>query len=96
MAVEHIVLIEKKDDATDEQVQALIEGLKAVKGVIPGVEDVRINENFTDRAPFSHGAIITLADRDALAGYGPHPAHQDVLELLKPVAANLIIVDIES
>jgi len=95
MAIEHIVLLEKKDDATDDQVQAVIDGIKGLKGKIPGVLDVKINENITDRAPYSHGAIVTMADRDALAGYGPHPDHQQVLELLKPVAANLVVVDIE-
>ena len=36
-----------------------------------------------------------MQDRETLAGYGPHPAHQQVLQLLQPVAANLVVVDIE-
>ena len=95
MTVEHIVLLEKKDDATDEQTQAALAAIKSLREKIPGVLEVKISDNITDRAPYSHGAIITMQDRETLAGYGPHPAHQEVLQLLEPVAANLIVVDIE-
>ena len=95
MAIEHIVLLEKKDGATNEQTQAALAGIKSLKEKITGVLEVKVSENITDRAPYSHGAIITMQDREALAGYGPHPAHQEVLQLLQPVAANLIVVDIE-
>ena len=95
MTIEHIVLFEKKDDATDEQTQAALAGIKSLKEKIPGVLEVKISDNITDRAPYSHGAIITMQDRETLAEYGPHPAHQEVLQLLQPVAANLVVVDIE-
>tara|TARA_Y100000589_G_scaffold326719_1_gene367046 strand:- start:2238 stop:2528 length:291 start_codon:yes stop_codon:yes gene_type:complete len=95
MTIEHIVLLEKKDDATDEQTQAALAGIRRLKEKIPGVLEVKISDNITDRAPYSHGAIITMLDRETLAGYGPHPAHQQVLQLLQPVAADLVVVDIE-
>ena len=95
MAIEHIVLLEKKDDATDDQTQAALVGIKSLEDSIPGVIEVKISKNITDRAPYSHGAIITMQDRETLASYGPHPAHQEVLQLLKHVAANLVVVDIE-
>ena len=95
MTIEHIVLLEKKDDATDEQTLAAVAGIKSLKEKIPGVMQVKISDNITDRAPYSHGAIITMQDRETLAEYGPHPAHQEVLQLLQPVAANLVVVDIE-
>ena len=31
MTIEHIVLLEKKDDATDEQTQAALAGIKSLK-----------------------------------------------------------------
>ena len=95
MAIEHIVLIEKKSDATEKQVQAVFDGIKGLAQKIPGVLKVKISENITDRAPYSYGAIITMQDRETLTNYGPHPAHQEVLKLLQPVSANLIVVDIE-
>ena len=71
MTIEHIVLLEKKDDATDEQTQAALAGIKSLKEKIPGVLEVKISDNITDRAPYSHGAIITMQDRETLAGIWP-------------------------
>ena len=95
MPIEHIVLLEKKETATGEQLNSFLGAVKQRKDKVPGVFDVKHGENFTDRAPHSHALIITLADRDALAGYGPHPAHQEVATTLREVAKDWVIVDIE-
>ena len=94
MTIEHIVLLEKKDDATDEQTQAALAGIRSLKEKIPGVLEVKISDNITDRAPYSHGAIITMLDRETLAGYGPIQRTR-VTPALATVAANLVVVDIE-
>jgi hypothetical protein len=31
-----------------------------------------------------------------LEGYGPHPAHQDLLKILMPIVKTITIADIES
>ena len=96
MAIEHIVLIEQNDGVSEDQAQEVMDGILALKGVVPGVLDIKIGPNFTDRAPhISHAAVITLSDKDALAAYGPHPAHQELLKLLGPMAKNVTIADIE-
>ncbi len=96
MAVEHLVLIETNDDVTSEQVEEILQATHGLKGKIPGLLDVKIGRNFTDRAPhISVAAVITLADKDALAAYGPHPVHQELLKILMPAAKNVTIVDIE-
>lgn len=96
MTVEHLVLIETNDGVTDAEVQEVMAGIIALKDKIPGVLEVKIGKNFSDRAPhISHAAVITLTDKDALAAYGPHPAHQDLLKILMPIAKNLTIADID-
>ena len=96
MAVEHIVMIEPNDNVSDAEMKQVIEGIKELKDKIPGVLDIKIGDNFTDRAPhISHAAVITLADKEALAAYGPHPAHQELLKILLPAAKSLTIADIE-
>lgn len=96
MTVEHLVLIETNDGVTDAEVQEVMDGIIALKDKIPGVLEVKIGNNFSDRAPhISHAAVITLTDKDALAAYGPHPAHQDLLKILMPIAKNLTIADID-
>ena len=96
MAIEHIVLIEKKESATEEKLNSFLEAAEQLKDKVPGILDVKSGENFTDRTPHSHALIVTMADKDALAGYGPHPAHQEVATMLKEIADSWVIVDIES
>ncbi len=97
MAVEHILFLALNDGVSDEQ---MVEALKAIAGLkdkVPGVLAVKGGKNFTDRAGnVSHAAIVTLADKEALAGYGPHPAHQQVVKALGGLVKNLTVVDFES
>jgi hypothetical protein len=52
--------------------------------------------NFSQRAgPYGLAAVIRLRDREALAGYGPHPAHQEVVRLLDEISEHRLIVDYE-
>lgn len=96
MTVEHIVLIEPNDGVSEDQTKEVLDGIAGLKNKIPGVVDVKIGKNFTKRAPqISHAVIVTLVDPEALAAYGPHPAHKDVLRILLPFAKNLTIADIE-
>lgn len=44
----------------------------------------------------THAAIVTLKDRQSLAGYGPHPNHVEVQQILKPHLKSLSVVDIET
>ena len=96
MTIEHLVLIEANEGVSEAEAQEVMDGISALKGKVPGVLEVKIGKNFTDRAPhITHAASITLADKAALAAYGPHPAHQDLLKILMPMAKNLTIADIE-
>ena len=50
MPVEHIVLFEPNSDATDEQMNEVMNKASEFKDRIPGVVDVKAGKNFTDRA----------------------------------------------
>lgn len=96
MAIEHIVLIEPNEGVTDADAQPALDGIAALKGQIPGLLSVKIGKNFTDRAPHvGYAAVITLENKEALSNYGPHPAHQELLKILLPIAKSLTIADIE-
>ncbi len=96
MTVEHIVFIEANEGQSEQVAQELLDGIAGLKGKIPGVLDVKLGANFTNRAPgVTHAAVVTLEDKEALAGYGPHPDHKEVLKLLLPFAKNVTVVDIE-
>ena len=96
MAVKHLVLVELKDGVTDADMQEALDGLHALKGQIPGLLSVDAGRNFTDRAGnYNFAVVMTLEDKDALAGYGPHPAHQAAAGKLAEFANGLMVVDFE-
>lgn len=96
MAIEHIVLIEPNDGVSDADAQPALDGIAGLKDQIPGVLSVKIGKNFTDRAPhIGYAAVITMESKEVLASYGPHPAHQELLKILLPIAKSLTIADIE-
>ncbi|MBT4490295.1 MAG: Dabb family protein [Rhodospirillaceae bacterium] len=97
MTVTHMVLVALKDDVNDEQIQGAISDLNGLKGQIPGLLTVSVGRNFTDRGgDYNFAAVMTLEDKDALAGYGPHPVHQAVAGKLGALANGLLVVDFES
>ena len=95
MVVEHMVWIKFNEGVSDARKQEHLTGLANLKGKIPGVIDVKVGENFTDRANgFTHGLLVTLSDKAALEGYAPHPQHVAVAGPLKD-DAELMAMDIQ-
>ena len=95
--IEHIVLFRWKPEATPAQVRQVVEGLRALRENIPGILDLTCGENFSSRARgFKHGLVVRLADRAALEAYGPHPAHQHVVQsFINPIREDILAFDYE-
>ena len=97
MSIKHIVLFEWKDGADPATIDAFAAAVAAFPDQIDGVESVEWGTNFTDRAgKYTHAGIVTMRDKDVLAGYGPHPVHQAAVALVMPVVANMLAADFES
>ncbi|NKB50195.1 MAG: hypothetical protein GKS02_12635 [Alphaproteobacteria bacterium] len=97
MSIKHMVFVEWKDGTDDAIIDGFSSAVNAFPGQIDGVESVEFGKNFTDRAGnFTHCGVVTLRDKDALAGYGPHEAHQAALAVAMPAVANIIVADIET
>jgi hypothetical protein len=87
----HIVLITASDDATDEQVEAMVAGLR---GLPDRIDEIRSYEVGRDLGLAEGNATVairaTFASPDDLQAYVVHPAHQKVVtELIRPVAASV-------
>ncbi|MEO8923949.1 MAG: Dabb family protein [Caldimonas sp.] len=97
MTVHHMVLLEFDDKLSDAGVGQMFGAIDRLLKQIPGVMDVQWGRNFASRASnVTHAAIVTLKDRQSLAGYGPHPNHVEVQQILKPRLKSLSVVDIET
>ncbi|KGE03914.1 hypothetical protein HRUBRA_01419 [Pseudohaliea rubra DSM 19751] len=62
----------------------LLARVRALADEVPGVVSIKAGDNITDRAQgYSHGIIVTLADREALRTYLEHPEHVALGSLLR-------------
>ena len=96
MTVKHIVLLEPKVGVSDAQIQDALDKAAALTGAVPGVLEITSGKNFTDRAGnIAWAIIVDLDSKESLAGYGPHPVHQEVAKLLGSLMENLMVVDYE-
>ena len=95
--VEHIVLFKWKAEATAAQIAEAVAGLKGLKGDVPDVLDLSVGENFSDRGQgFTHGLVVRFPDKAALAAYGPHPAHQHIVQtFIDPIRESVLAFDYE-
>jgi hypothetical protein len=95
--VEHVVLFKWREDAAPGDIARAIQGLKNLKNDIPGIVDLTVGDNFSNRSQgFQCGLVVRFEDRRALEEYGPHPAHQAVVQnLLAPIRVDIIAVDYE-
>ena len=87
----HIVLITVRADTTDEQVEAMVTGLR---GLPAQIDEIRGYEVGRDLGLAEENATVaiqaTFASPDDLQAYVVHPAHQAVVtELIRPVAASV-------
>ena len=96
MAIEHIVLIEFKDGTSDADRQMTQELLASLKDKIPGILNINVGPNFSDRAgKIELAAVMTIESREALEAYGPHEAHQAAVKQFVGFVENLTVVDFE-
>ena len=63
------------------------------------IDTVRHLEGGTNNSPeplaegFTHGYVVSFDDQAGLDAYGPHPAHQKLVELLRPVMQEVRVID---
>ncbi len=95
--VEHLVLFKIKPEATPEQLDGMLAGLKRLPEQIDGILELTVGRNFSDRSQgHDIGLLVRFRDRAALETYLPHPAHRACVENdVRPVMESVIVVDYE-
>ena len=86
MVVEHIVLLKIKSDTTQQQMDAITEGVYSLKSEIPGILDISFGADFSGRSQgFTHGLVVRFESKEASIAYQTHPAHETLRDnVLKP------------
>ncbi|HWL09204.1 MAG TPA: Dabb family protein [Planctomicrobium sp.] len=92
----HVVLFTFKPEATPAQIQELIIAFGKLPSQISQIKDF---EWGTDNSPeglqkeHTHCFLVTFASEEDRDAYLPHPAHQAFVDKLKPLLADVTVVD---
>ena len=78
--VKHVILWSLKEEvANKDEVKAGIkEGLEGLKGVVPGLIDIKVITGGLNSSNMDLMLDSTLESEEALKGYAVHPAHLEV------------------
>lgn len=96
--IKHIVIWQLKDAAENrsyaENAQVLRDKLESLVGKIPGL--LRIEVGFDETSEEADVVLYSeLENREALAIYQKHPAHQAIIPLVKALCTARRVVDYE-
>ena len=97
--VKHIILWKLKDDVADKAaVKAGIKGgLEGLKGIIPGLVDIRVNAEGLANSSADVMLDSTFESEAALKGYAIHPAHVEVANTkVRPFIETRMCLDYEA
>jgi hypothetical protein len=85
----HVVALKWKADSTPQQRQQAIDGIKAMAGKIPGINNVWLKtekvQGLSQEVPFDAAFAIEFKDAASLKAYATHPAHDEWMKLYEPV-----------
>jgi len=81
----HVVALKWKADATDEQKQKAIDGIKEMAATIPGIKNIWLKTDRLQPREYSAAFAIEFKNRAAADAYAEHPAHEAWYEIYIPI-----------
>ncbi|WBA09533.1 Dabb family protein [Salinivibrio kushneri] len=94
--IRHVLLVRFTANARDDQIQALKDKFESMPSVIDGVESVEWGENNSPEGKdhgYTHVIVMTFRDDAARERYLPHPEHEALKAILRPILEDIIVVD---
>jgi len=94
--VVHIVMFRFRDEEKEANIRRVKEMLEALPEKIPSLRSMEVGVDFS-RSERSMDLVLTSTfdDRAGLEEYRIHPAHQEVVALIKEVTQESRVVDYE-
>ena len=96
MPVQHIALFRFKLGTGAEFIQRVVDELRRLTKVIPGVTDFSIGTNSSPEGladGLTHGFVMTFKNAAARDGYLPHPEHEKFKALVLPYIEKVVVFD---
>ena len=93
----HVVLFKFKPETSAAQAARLEAGLKGLPAVIAEIREFRVGRDVV-RSERSYDLALVSAfdDLAAMQRYQVHPAHQEVVTLVKAFCAGVVAVDFDA
>ncbi len=96
MAIRHVAWLKFKEGVASERIEEHMQACQGLADTVPSVETLECGENVSDRAGgFTHGIIVSVADRGGLDRYMNHPTHVPIAEALAADLEDLKVMDIQ-
>ena len=92
--VKHIIMW-KVREGTEEKMHEFLDGLRALKGVVPQIVDMEVREDWGAEGNYDAVLISTFRSREDLAAYKADPRHRAVSALCKSIRTDRVAVDLE-
>jgi hypothetical protein len=92
----HVVLFKFKNGTTTEQIRKIENGCCALPSKISYIYDFEWGKDISvdDRNQgFTHCFIVTFRSEQDRDKYLPHPAHQELVEFLRPHIDQMLVID---
>jgi hypothetical protein len=90
--IDHLVFLVAREDASPEDIEDLISSIRGLNDTVPGVVDLTVGENFSERSGgYTHGIFVRFESREDLQGYMKHPDHLAVVEKLDALTTRIVV-----
>ena len=90
--IDHLVFLAVREDASPGDVEDLISSIRGLKDSVPGVVDLTVGENFSERSGgYTHGIFVRFEDAEGLQEYMKHPDHLSVVEKLDALTTRIVV-----
>ena len=98
-ALYHVVSLKFKESATKEQIKAVEDAFRGLKGKVPGITSLKWGTNVSPEKldkGFTHCFVLTFAGEKERDAYLVHPDHKAFGKVLGPVLADVFVIDFKA
>lgn len=94
--IRHILLIKFKQDAQLSEIAKLRALFEQMPSIVEGVAEVEwgLNDSPEDKNQgFTHSVLMTFVDEAGRQNYLPHPEHDALKDVFRPLLDDIIVFD---
>ena len=90
--IDHLVFLAVREDASQEDIDDLVSSIRGLKDTVPGVVDLSVGENFSERSGgYTHGIFVRFESVEGLQEYLKHADHLSAVEKLDALTTRIVV-----